>query len=365
MYKDEKDWTEEEHVLLIDLYFRCDERKLDQKHSLAVKLSRELRYINKLNGIEFKSSSFRSPDAVAYKIRATYEYYRKIHNTATSDDHINLLSYYKNNYRLLLKHTLAIIDKYDLNSEPYDNDKPDSLFPLKIRDFSYKYPVELRSEGKDMTKDIINVLYIFLDEGGNLDFSERGTKYFTLSSLSKLRPFEAYRKLNDLKYDLIEENNDIEYFHASEDRQIVRDEVFTIINKHFKASVIDSIIVNKSKIDKAQQDAVTFYTSLFGQLIQNILKFIKTDDFDKIIIFTDSIPVKKKAKAIEKGIKLMLASELKGKVEYLICHHQSKSNYDLQLTDYCNWAIFRKCESNDDRSYKLIKKYIRTEKFFA
>ena len=96
--------------------------------------------------------------------------------------------------------------------------------------------------------------------------------------------------------------------------------------------------------------------------MQNILSNIIPDDFDKIIIFTDSIPLKKKAKAVEKGIKLMLAAELKGKVNYLICHHQSKSNYDLQLADYCNWAVFRKWEIGDLRSYDLIKKYIRSEK---
>lgn len=213
-----------------------------------------------------------------------------------------------------------------------------------------------------MTTAKDKILYIFLDEGGNLDFSARGTKFFTLTSISKFRPFEAYKRLNDLKYDLIEEDKDIEYFHASEDRQVVRDEVFAIINKHFSDSVIDCVIVEKSKVDSSFQDVVTFYTNLFGQLIQNILRFVKIDDFNRIIIFTDSIPLKKKAKAVEKGIKLMLSAELKGRVNYLICHHQSKSNYDLQLTDYCNWAVYRKWESADERSYDLIKKYIRTEK---
>lgn len=213
-----------------------------------------------------------------------------------------------------------------------------------------------------MTETKDKILYIFLDEGGNLDFSAKGTKYFTLTSISKFRPFEAYRKLNDFKYDVIEDNNDLEYFHASEDRQAVRNEVFTIINKYFNDSVIDSIIVEKSKVETTEQDAVKFYTHLFGGLMQNILNNIKPDDFDKIIIFTDSIPLKKKAKAVEKGIKLMLAAELKGKVNYLICHHQSKSNYDLQLADYCNWAVFRKWEIGDLRSYDLIKKYIRSEK---
>ena len=58
------------------------------------------------------------------------------------------------------------------------------------------------------------VLYIFLDEGGNMDFSPSGTKYFTLTSLSKERPFEAHKPLCELKYNLIELGTEIEYFRA-------------------------------------------------------------------------------------------------------------------------------------------------------
>ncbi len=32
-------------------------------------------------------------------------------------------------------------------------------------------------------------LYIYLDEGGNFDFSANGTKYFTLTSVTTVRPF--------------------------------------------------------------------------------------------------------------------------------------------------------------------------------
>ena len=40
--------------------------------------------------------------------------------------------------------------------------------------------------------DSKRVLYIFLDEGGNLDFSTNGTEYFVLTALSKHRSFEDY-----------------------------------------------------------------------------------------------------------------------------------------------------------------------------
>lgn len=62
-------------------------------------------------------------------------------------------------------------------------------------------------------------LYIFLDEGGNLDFSTNGTRYFTISTITKIRPFALDSDLLALKYDLLEEGLDLERFHASEDKQ--------------------------------------------------------------------------------------------------------------------------------------------------
>jgi len=206
------------------------------------------------------------------------------------------------------------------------------------------------------------VLYIFLDEGGDLNFSPNGTKYFTLSCISKLRPFEAFKELNDLKYDLMESGTaELEYFHASEDRQIVRDKVFDIINKYFRDSIVDSIIVQKNKTHYYVRKEERFYKEMFGYLIKFVIENTNISQIKKVIIITDSLPLKKKKNAVEKGIKEILSKILKSRIPYSILHHSSKSNYDLQFTDYCNWAIYRKWDRNDLRSYNLIKKYIRSE----
>jgi hypothetical protein len=73
-------------------------------------------------------------------------------------------------------------------------------------------------------------LFIFLDESGNLDFSTKGSKHFVLTAVTALNPLESSSKIQDLKYRLLIEGSDIQHFHASEDRQIVRNEVFRVIN---------------------------------------------------------------------------------------------------------------------------------------
>lgn len=45
--------------------------------------------------------------------------------------------------------------------------------------------------------------YLFLDESGNLDFSDRGTRYFVLTSVSMVRPFRMYDALDAYKYDCL------------------------------------------------------------------------------------------------------------------------------------------------------------------
>ena len=204
-------------------------------------------------------------------------------------------------------------------------------------------------------------LYIFLDEGGNFEFSNKGSQYYIFTSISKERPFEAFKELNDLKYDLIEKGLEIEYFHASEDKQAVRDKVFIIINANFKDSIIDSLIVEKRKTNYTIQKEDIFYPKMLGYLLKYILKKYQLSDFTQFVIYTDRIPVNRKRKAVEKTTKKVLKDMLPSGVPYFIYHHESKSNYDLQLVDYCNWAIFRKWERKDERSYKYIEKYIRSE----
>ena len=70
---------------------------------------------------------------------------------------------------------------------------------------------------------IDSTLYVYVDEAGNFDSSPRGTRLFCMTCLVTRRPFSWQAPLLDLKYDCLEDGLDLEYFHASEDRQAVRD----------------------------------------------------------------------------------------------------------------------------------------------
>lgn len=204
-------------------------------------------------------------------------------------------------------------------------------------------------------------LYVFLDEGGNFDFSPTGTRFFTLTSVAKTRPFRAVPQIDSLKYDLIEEGLDLECFHASEDRQHVRDRVFAIIQNELDSMRIDSLIVEKAKTGPALQDPQHFYPRMLGYLLRFLVNGMDLSRCEEVLVITDQIPLAKKRKAIEKTIKQTLKAMLPLECRYRIMHHASKSSFGLQMADYCNWAIYRKWERGDDRSHALIRKGITSE----
>ncbi|MEQ9309514.1 MAG: DUF3800 domain-containing protein [Balneolaceae bacterium] len=204
-------------------------------------------------------------------------------------------------------------------------------------------------------------LYIFLDEAGNLDFTDKGTEYFILTSLTTFRPFPAYNELVKLRYDLIEYGFNIESFHATEDRQPVRDRVFEVINSKLDEFQIDALIVEKRKTGKALQKDIRFYPEMVGYLLRFVLGKHDLSKYSQVIVVTDTIPLNRKRRAIEGKTKEVLKDCISKGMSFRIMHHNSKSNMCLQIIDYCCWAIFKKWERDDDRSYKLIQEGIKSE----
>lgn len=207
-------------------------------------------------------------------------------------------------------------------------------------------------------------IYVFLDEGGNFDFSSTGTRYLTLTAVVCSRPFHWYYKLTSAKYDLIEKAREEEYFHASEDQQATRDRFFLELATELENISIHSIVIEKRKAHPSVQPLEKFYPKMLGWLVKFIVRGIENQvarSQPEIIILTDKIPVSKKRKALEKTVKQTLSREVRSRLPYKILHHDSKSSMGLQVADYCNWAVYRKWSNDDFRSYNLIKGAVKSE----
>lgn len=207
-----------------------------------------------------------------------------------------------------------------------------------------------------------NYLYVFVDVSGNYDFSMTGTKYIVLTSVMCTNICPGILELYKLKHDMIDRGVDIEYFHASEDRQVVRDRVFNIITGLTNLR-IDSVIVEKRKTSPQIRPLKIFYP----KMIEYLLKYpfdpqgIDVSNFDKVFIFMDRESSRGSERdALIKAIKTSLARHL-GKVPYVICMHSSISHHYLQMVDYCSWAIYVKHEKNECRPYNKVRGLVSSE----
>lgn len=200
-------------------------------------------------------------------------------------------------------------------------------------------------------------VYIFLDESGNFDFSRNGTRYIVFTALTTTNPILFSAKMNVLKNKLLANGIDKEYFHASEDKQFIRDKVFDILQE-ISGYEIDSVIVEKAKTNPSLREPKIFYLRICEYLLKYVFRRYKTE---KIIILTDRIPVAKKRGAVEKGLKSTIRHYFGKGREFHIYHHHSKSHCSLQAADYCGWAIYKKWTDEELRPYNKIHNKIESE----
>lgn len=188
-------------------------------------------------------------------------------------------------------------------------------------------------------------LYIFLDESGNLDFSHKGTAYYVLAAVTTTNPLVSSQELQQLKYQQLEEGNDTEYFHASEDKQTTRDLVISKLCSLKDTLSVHYIYAHKPKTYPALQNAASFYAKLGVTLIKFIVNY-KTNGYDEIVIVFDKALTNKDRKAFLGEIK----PELKkiGK-PYQIYFHRTLSDFNGQIADYFAWSKYVSLERNEQR----------------
>ncbi len=203
--------------------------------------------------------------------------------------------------------------------------------------------------------------YLFLDEGGNFDFSPTGTRYFVLTSVATRRPFPVHVSLDDFKHDCLEFGLDTEYFHCADDNLRVRRKVFNLIAANLDSVRIDCLVVEKCKTGPALREDKRFYPEMLGHLLKYVIPRELGKGVDEVIVITDTIPIQKKRQAVEKAIKGALAAMLPAGMRYRILHHASRSHYGLQIADYCNWAVFRKWQKGETEFYDMLKPAVRSE----
>ena len=202
--------------------------------------------------------------------------------------------------------------------------------------------------------------YVFADEAGNFDFSDKGgaSKYFILTTVTA-ESTAAGDALLSLRRDLAWDGVALESnFHATEDPQAVRDQVFQVLQQHdFR---VDATIFEKRKTQPSlAQNTERFYKTAWYLHFKYIALRIAQSIDDELLVIAAQIGTKKRRKAMRVAISDVVQQSTN--CDWEVAFWPADSDPCLQVADYCCWAIQRKHERQDGRSYDLIKDKISSE----
>lgn len=204
--------------------------------------------------------------------------------------------------------------------------------------------------------------FIFADEAGDFSFKRdgRSSKYFIACAIS-MDSCDAGHELLRLKRQLAWEGAPLlDYFHATQDKQAIRDRVYALLDStdlHIYAQILE-----KSKAQpQIRHTNHRFYQHAWYYLFRYAMPQI-VEVGAELMITTASIGTKKGQEVFSECVKDVLTQTVKPmSCRYRTVFCSSASDPCLQLADYCTWAIQRKWERGDDRAYKLISSKIDYE----
>ncbi|MGE0273769.1 MAG: DUF3800 domain-containing protein [Vicinamibacterales bacterium] len=192
-------------------------------------------------------------------------------------------------------------------------------------------------------------LHLCLDEAGNLSFNAKGTKHYIFAVAWTLDPKPLANDLTDLRYSLLKQGHDIHSFHATEDRQANRDEVVARLRAR-SGWQFAGLVVEKRKLNPSLYNEERFYPFFAGMLLRFVFKGF-LGPADRVLAFTDTLPVNKHRAAVAKAFKSSCRADLPLGTPFEIYHHPRQANCWLQVADYCCWSLYRKWENGDFRTY--------------
>lgn len=204
-------------------------------------------------------------------------------------------------------------------------------------------------------------VYIFADEAGDMTF--RATKgisdYFYMVTVATAGDCAVGDQLMELRRELAWHGKQIEAFHAKNDRDNVRYDVYDLIAA--SGLRIDATIVEKRKTqDHLRVDQLRFYKQTALLHYKYVVPML-TSVGDQLFVSVSSLTItRKKKRAVQDAIHDVIAQCAHGR-RFVTTFVKNETDPCLQLADYAAWAIQRKYESGDTRYYDRIAHRVTTE----
>jgi Protein of unknown function (DUF3800) len=210
----------------------------------------------------------------------------------------------------------------------------------------------------------LNRKYLFSDESGDLQFRDHPqvTKFFAVGTLfvdeAQLR--ELRSQLSEVRDELAWKNHGLDStFHATTDAQAVRDQVFAVLRDlDFRFDV--TLLEKRKAQPHTHSSQARFYRYAWFYHLKYLAPKLLTES-DQLLVVAAELGTKKDRAAFRGAIEDVMRQCLSFRLKRRLAFWRDESDFALQAVDYCTWAVTRKYERGDSRSYDLISKKINSE----
>ena len=132
-----------------------------------------------------------------------------------------------------------------------------------------------------------------------------------------------------------------------------RDAVVAALARH-ETWRFAAVVIEKPKVYLDLRVPHRFYPEFASSVLKHVFRHHLAPGTDTVLVFTDTLPMHERREAAKKAIKTACRRELPKATRFESYHHPSASSPWLQVADYCSWAVFRKWEQGNTRTYDLL-----------
>lgn len=205
-------------------------------------------------------------------------------------------------------------------------------------------------------------IHVFGDEAGDFVFEpprEGISRYFIIGTVT-LEDCTVGDQLLALRRELAWAGTHLDSFHATSDKQRIRNQVFELI-AGCDGLRFDATILEKPKtIEKYRRDPIQFYKLAWYLHFKYVAPRVASFN-DSLLVVASSLMINRKKKAVKEAVDSVV-TQVAPTLNYESSFLPALCDPCLQIADYCTWALQRKYEQQEDgRSYDLIKHLVKSE----
>jgi hypothetical protein len=196
--------------------------------------------------------------------------------------------------------------------------------------------------------------HIFIDESGDLGFSDGSSRYFVFTAALCDDYRELERIIKKARKSLSKKNKKVRELHAYHADSQTRKRVLQGIMSVTGMKVV-CILLDKEKIGlPPQYQKNDLYNHAVKTLLDRLILSALISPYESLRIIIDR---KDTNKHLRENFEQSILDALRKKHQGVIAVHLRTSHEEksLQVVDFISWALFRKYERNDFYYHEIIK----------